>query len=80
MAEYEGTIVQNDAYKVRKLEQQVRAERDKLTALQERYEALDEKYINETEALKAQIMAQATKPKAAPKLKAKPAARKVLKK
>lgn len=80
MAEYEGTIVQNDAYKVRKLEQQVRAERDKLAALQERYEALDEKYINETEALKAQLVARGANARVTPKPKAKPAARKVLKK
>jgi len=75
---YEGTIVNNEAYKVKKLEQQVRAERDKLNALQARYEALDEKYIDETEALKAQIQSlKETKPKT--RKLAKPA-RKVVKK
>jgi hypothetical protein len=79
MAEYEGTLVNNDQYKVRKLEQQVRAERDKLSALQTRYEALDEKYINETEALKAQIQSMKEVPKPKVRKVAKPA-RKVVKK
>ena len=79
MAEYEGTIVNNEQYKVRKLTQQVRATEERLHALQARYEALDEKYINETEALKAQIKGyQESKPKAIRKV-AKPA-RKVVKK
>lgn len=64
MASYEGTIVQNDHYKTRKLEQQVRAERDKLTALQGLYDALNEKYTTETADLKAHIKRlQEVKPK-----------------
>lgn len=55
MAEYEGNIVHNEAYRVKKLMQQIRAGEEKLHALQSRYEALDEKYINETTELKERI-------------------------
>lgn len=84
--EYEGTVVQNEQYKVKKLHMQIQQLEGRLRALQGRYESLDEKYIDETTELKATIkrfMENGIRlPKGRPTTKAaapKPRGRKVVK-
>jgi hypothetical protein len=55
MAEYEGDVVQNNDYKVRKLTGQLRAAGEQYLTLQAAYNALQAKYDEDTKELKAKI-------------------------